>query len=166
MRYLRRSSEPALWPCCLTWASSSGSAAVSFTTERRIEFRDTDAAGIVHFSVFFPLMESAEHEMLRSLGMSVLPDRSGSSEHSPLTWPRVAASCNYIEPVRFEDVLQISVRVGKIGVSSIQYHFDFTRGKAAIANGRMTAVCCQLDDEGLKKAEIPDSVRELLSRYQ
>ena len=42
-----------------------------FKTERRVEFRDTDAAGIVHFSVFFAYMEQAEHEFLRSLGLSV-----------------------------------------------------------------------------------------------
>ncbi|MCG8653286.1 MAG: hypothetical protein MI861_25835, partial [Pirellulales bacterium] len=42
--------------------------AMTFSTKRRVEFRDTDAAGIVHFSAFFPMMEAAEHEMLRSLG--------------------------------------------------------------------------------------------------
>lgn len=139
---------------------------MAFKTERLIEFRDTDAAGIVHFSVFFPMMESAEHEMLRSLGMSVLPDFKGNSEDSPLTWPRVSASCNYTTPVRFEDRLQISVRVEKIGVSSVKYRFDFTRDGVEIAGGSMTAVCCRLSEEGLEKAEIPDSVRKLLSKHQ
>jgi len=40
----------------------------SFRTTRRVEFGDTDMAGIVHFARFFCFMESAEHEMLRSLG--------------------------------------------------------------------------------------------------
>ena len=44
----------------------------SFRSTRRIEFRDTDAAGIVHFSAFFYYMESVEHEFLRQLGLSVL----------------------------------------------------------------------------------------------
>ena len=44
----------------------------AYTTSRRIEFRDTDAAGIAHFSVFFTMMEEAEHEFLRHLGLSVL----------------------------------------------------------------------------------------------
>ena len=42
-----------------------------FIMRRRVEFRDTDAAGIAHFSVFFPWMEQAEHEVLRQLGLSV-----------------------------------------------------------------------------------------------
>ena len=137
---------------------------MAFSTERRIEFRDTDAAGIVHFSVFFPLMETAEHEMLRSLGLSVMPQSSGDG--SALTWPRVAASCNYTAAARFEDVLLISVRVGRIGTSSVQYHFDFTRQGARIADGSMTAVCCRLDGEGLQKAVIPQTIRQLLAQYQ
>ena len=44
----------------------------SFSATRRVEFRDTDAAGIMHFASFFPLMESVEHEFLRHLGLSVL----------------------------------------------------------------------------------------------
>ena len=42
-----------------------------FNTTRRIEFSDTDMAGIVHFSRFFVFMEAAEHAFLRSLGTSV-----------------------------------------------------------------------------------------------
>ncbi len=68
---------------------------MSFSTTRRVEFRDTDAAGIVHFSAFFPMMEAAEHEMLRSLGLSVLPKDTGESGVPAVTWPRVSASCNY-----------------------------------------------------------------------
>ncbi len=43
----------------------------AYRTTRRVEFRDTDAAGIVHFSAFFFYMESVEHEFLRQLGLSV-----------------------------------------------------------------------------------------------
>src|SRR5213078_989612 len=42
-----------------------------FRTTRRVEFADTDMAGIVHFANFFRYMESAEHEFLRSHGLSV-----------------------------------------------------------------------------------------------
>ena len=134
---------------------------MAFSTQRRVEFRDTDAAGIVHFSVFFPLMESAEHEMLRSLGIAVLPQEPGG-----LTWPRVAAACNYTTAARFEDLLRVSVRVAKLGTSSVQYEFEFSRDGAKIATGTMTAVCCTLGKNGLKKAVIPDEIRQLLSEHQ
>jgi 4-hydroxybenzoyl-CoA thioesterase/acyl-CoA thioester hydrolase len=149
---------------------------MSFTTSRRVEFRDTDAAGIVHFSAFFPMMETAEHEMLRSLGLSALPRPSGDPSAAVFTWPRVAAHCEYFAAARFEDLLTITVRVAKIGNTSVEYHYRFDRDDCRIAEGRMTAVCCRLKPPAaggggghevhLEKMAIPDSVRELLSRHQ
>ena len=43
-----------------------------FQLSRRVEFSDTDMAGIMHFSNFFRFMEAAETAFLRSLGLSVV----------------------------------------------------------------------------------------------
>ena len=40
----------------------------TFITHRRVEFSDTDMAGIVHFANFYRYMEQAEHDFFRSLG--------------------------------------------------------------------------------------------------
>ena len=145
--------------------------AVEFKTSRRVEFRDTDAAGIVHFSAFFPMMEAAEHEMLRSLGIPVLPH--GDADSPPITWPRVAAECTYLSAARFEDLLDITARVGKIGSTSIRYEYQFRREGINIASGALTAVCCLLrpgissaDRGGLEKIPVPEDIRQRLSRYQ
>ena len=42
-----------------------------FKTKRRVEFADTDLAGIVHFAMFFKYMEEAEHQFWRSVDLSV-----------------------------------------------------------------------------------------------
>jgi acyl-CoA thioester hydrolase len=111
-----------------------------FTTERRIEFADTDMGGIVHFSRFFVFMETAEHQFLNALGTSValeIEDRS-------IGWPRVAASCEYKQPARFGDVLEIHMRVVRQGRTSMTYGVRFRIGDREIAEGRMTSVCCEL----------------------
>ncbi len=133
-----------------------------FSVQRRIEFRDTDAAGIVHFSAFFPMMEAAEHEALRSLSLSVMqPLESGGH----LTWPRVAASCDYLSAARFEDMLTIEVSVNKLGTSSVTYGFRFHRDQTPIAYGSITAVCCLwMPGESLQKQPISSVIREQLSR--
>lgn len=145
---------------------------MTFSTLRRVEFRDTDAAGIVHFSAFFTMMEAAEHELLRSLGMSVMPKPEPGK---PLiSWPRVAASCNFMAAAHFEDLLRISVEVAEIGSSSVRYQFRFTRDEALIAEGTSTVVCCRLPgDEAagraagkLEKIPIPDQIREQLQKHQ
>lgn len=140
-----------------------------FSTTRRVEFRDTDAAGIVHFSAFFPMMESAEHEMLRSLGISVMPRHSSGPVAKRVTWPRVAATCDYVAAARFEDVLRVSVSVAKLGTTSVSYSFRFHREEQdrdqTIAVGSIVAVCCQISESGLNKVPIPEFHRSKLQTY-
>ncbi len=133
-----------------------------FETTRRVEFRDTDAAGIVHFSVFFTYMEQAEHELLRSLGDSVMytDDSLGGDI---IGWPRVAADCDYQSPVRFEDVLDVHVFLEKLGAKSVRYRHEFYVQSRAVAVGHVTAVCCRIDqDKQLQSLAIPDRLRQQL----
>ncbi|EMI15738.1 4-hydroxybenzoyl-CoA thioesterase [Rhodopirellula maiorica SM1] len=181
-----------------------------FTLQRRVEFRDTDAAGIVHFSAFFPMMEAAEHAMLRSLGISVMPPHVGgghslsesaagsqadATSRLHVTWPRVSAHCDYRAAARFEDILDITVSVLRLGNSSVEYGIRFSRAELAdasaqaggsadasaqaggsdasagshptwIAEGKLTAVCCTLSPGGkLKKTPIPEDLRKLLAKH-
>ncbi len=128
-----------------------------FNTQRRIEFADTDMAGIVHFARFFVFMETAEHEFLRSLGTSV----AAKLDHLQLGWPRLAASCEYLSPAKFEEVLDIRVAVARKGNKSMTYQFEFHRGEVIIARGQMSSVCCVVGAEGkLKSIPIPDFLTE------
>ena len=70
---------------------------------RRVEFSETDMAGIVHYSNFFRYMEAAEHAFFRSIGFSVVT----RNVDPPVGWPRVHAECDYRRPIRFEDELEI-----------------------------------------------------------
>ena len=142
---------------------------MTFSTQRRIEFCNTDAAGIAHFSAFYPMMESAEHELLRSLGISVLSRHHAGAKADKAaedpTWPRVAASCDFHAAAYFEDILTIDVDVARIGSSSIQYQFRFSRDNFPIASGTISSVCCLLTDSGLKKVPIPESIRLRLNDH-
>ena len=133
-----------------------------FRTTRRIEFADTDMAGIVHFARFFYWMESAEHAFLRSLGFSV----AMTWDDVPIGVPRVAASCDYLRPVRFEDELDVTVSVKKLGRSSVTYGFEFFKGEEAVASGEITAVFCRFTagEKGIKSIEIPAPIRAKLER--
>ena len=68
-----------------------------FIFKKRVEFCETDMAGIVHFSNFFRYMEMAEHAFIRSLGYSVHTEIDGCR----YGWPRVRAECDYRQPIRF-----------------------------------------------------------------
>src|SRR5437899_8721805 len=88
-----------------------------FVPQRRVEFHETDMAGIVHFSNFFRYMEVAEVEFLRSRGLHVSwhdgPQRYG--------FPRVSAACDFFKPARFEEELEVIVTVEQVGGKSVTY---------------------------------------------
>ena len=131
-----------------------------FKTRRKIEFADTDMAGIVHFTRFFVFMESAEHEFLRSLGTSVATEWEGNK----IGWPRLTASCEYISPLRFEDEVEIKLWVSKKGTKSLTYQFHFTLEGQDIARGQLTTVCCVTNPgEKLQAIPIPDSIASKIS---
>lgn len=134
----------------------------SFQVTRRVEFRDTDMAGIVHFSVFFTYMEQAEHEFLRSLGLGVIANVEGQE----ISWPRVSATCDYRRAIKFEQLIEITVRVARIGEKSVTYDFRFEHAGQLVADGRITAVCC-LFQHGTppQSVPIPRLLREKLTPY-
>ncbi|MEX2185990.1 MAG: thioesterase family protein [Pirellulales bacterium] len=134
----------------------------AFRTQRRIEFADTDAAGIAHFSRYFCLMEEAEHEFLRSLGLSVLL----GDDDGPISFPRVRAACDFRVALRFEDVADIDVQIEKIGRTSVAYRFAFSRGGEPIATGEIVTVCCRVShDAPLRAIEIPPWIAEKLRPF-
>jgi acyl-CoA thioester hydrolase len=131
-----------------------------FVTRRRVEFGDTDMAGIAHFSNFFRYMEAAETDFLHTFGLSVTW-RDGDRRYG---FPRVSVGCDFKRPVRFEDVLEIAVTVEKVGRTSVTYRFDFREGGDDVAVGRITAVYCRTTpDHGIESLEIPDEVRAKLT---
>ena len=117
-------------------------------------------AGIVHFSNFFRYMEVAETAFLRARGMTVSWTENGQR----YGFPRVSTACDFKQPALFEDVLTISVAVERVGIKSLSYRFEFTRGAEAIAIGRVTSVYCRsTPDHRMESLEIPAGIRAKLT---
>ncbi len=132
--------------------------AQTFTYTRRVEFADTDAAGLMHFSNFFRFMESAEHAFLRSLGHTV----HQLDDDGHIGFVRVHAECDYRRPLRFEDEVDITLTVRDVNTKSIVYDFAFRPHNApadaeALATGSLTVVCVYKDNrtQQVRAIDIP-----------
>ena len=101
---------------------------------RRVQFSETDLAGIAHFSAYFRFMEEAEHALWRAAGLSI-----GAAEQTG-GWPRVSAAFEYKRPLRFEDEFDVLVQIAETTRRSIRYGFTITIGTALVGTGSMTAV--------------------------
>ncbi len=129
-----------------------------FSITRRVEFGDTDMAGIMHFSNFFRFMEVAETAFLRSRGLTVSWTDGGQS----YGFPRVSTACDFVRPLRFEDEVTIAVTVEKIGKKSLSYKFAFMLDGQPVADGRMSSVFCRKSGGVLESLDIPADIRTKL----
>jgi YbgC/YbaW family acyl-CoA thioester hydrolase len=136
----------------------------TFSINRRVDFHETDAAGIMHFSNFYRWMEVCEHEWFRALG---LPMMSTTPEGVRLGWPRREASCGFVRPLRCGDMVRVTGSILEVGNTSVGYQFVFEKDRAGkwteVARGRMTTVHVRQDSSGRMEAEpVPAAVRAAL----
>ncbi|MEZ6063402.1 MAG: thioesterase family protein [Planctomycetaceae bacterium] len=137
--------------------------ASSFETTRRVEFCETDMAGIVHFSNFYRWMEQAEHEFFRSLGLTIV---NHQHDGSTLGWPRVSAQCRFLAPAYYEDIVTARLTVQRIGLKSVTYDVDFFVGERHVATGSMKTVCCIVEPgKPLRSIEIPPEYMSQLQEH-
>jgi acyl-CoA thioester hydrolase len=122
--------------------------AYEFKAIRRVEFSDTDMAGIMHYSNFFRFMETAEHAFFRSLGLSIVTNKV----EPPVGWPRVRAQCDYKAPLHFEDEVEIHLLVSEKKSKALSYIFKFRKLNASphleVARGALTVVCVRRRPDG------------------
>jgi len=132
----------------------------TFKTSFRVTWADTDAAQVVHFSKFFVYFERAEEEFYRYLGFSFTDLRSRGF------WlPRVEASCQYKKPARFDDLLEVELRVEDLKEKSVKLGFHITKKETAelLATGYLVVVTA--DRNTGKAAQIPIEIFEKLKRF-
>ncbi len=125
-----------------------------FEWSRLVEFYETDLAGITHFSNFYRWMESAEHAFLRDRGIVLHQEGIG--------WPRVNASADFRKPIKFGDLVRVTVSVAELKTRSVRYSFEFRVNESdeIHATGEMISVCVDLAT--MKAIEIPAGIRGLL----
>lgn len=133
--------------------------AYEFKITRRVEFSETDMAGIMHYSNFFRFMETAEHGFYRSLGFSVVLDQ----HDPPLGFPRVHAECDFKRPLRFEDLVEVHLLVQEKRSKSLSYMFRFrnlsTTPSEEVARGLIRIVCVAIHPNGkMTAAAIPPEI--------
>jgi YbgC/YbaW family acyl-CoA thioester hydrolase len=139
--------------------------AYEHTSTRRIEFSETDMAGLVHFSNFFKYMETAERDFFEAAGVDLIRTKPGEL----VGWPRARAECKFSAPVRFGDTIDVHLAVKAVKDRSIEFQFRIFRRNAdgsrtQCGKGHLTTVLTELTPEGeLSSVVIPAYVHERIT---
>jgi acyl-CoA thioester hydrolase len=120
--------------------------------QRRIEWIDTDAAGIYHWTTAFRLAEAAEAAMHTALGITDVTFGA---------LPRVAVSMKFKRALRFNDPVDVELAVATMGRSSMVYRLTIAADGGTAAEGSLTV--CFIDRSTGRAAPWPEDIRERLS---
>lgn len=122
------------------------------TLRRRIEWVDTDAAGIYHWTAAFRLAEAAEAALHTALGIA---DRTFGAT------PRVAVDANFGRSLRFNDAVDVLLSVEALGTSSARYRLEIRGAEGVAVSGSITT--CLIDAETGRPSTWPADIRQLLT---
>ncbi len=127
---------------------------VAYIHNRHVEFADTDAAGIAHFSRLLVMVEAAEHAWFKSLNIPILSTQSA--------WPCVSLDVTYKSKCEFGDELYIQIQQVTLGNSSLTYKFHAAKASNPQAAFAGTMTKCHIDPASGKSIPISDEVRNAL----
>jgi acyl-CoA thioesterase FadM len=111
---------------------------------------DTDAGGRIHFTAAFRWAEAAELGLYRELGLN---------EFVPHL-PRRHVEAEFHRVLVFDDEIDVTLSVARLGTTSITYEWQIARDGALAIDGRHTVV--HVDEHGRAQA-LPDALRAALA---
>jgi acyl-CoA thioester hydrolase len=124
----------------------------------RVGFSDTDAQGIVYYGRYLPYFDLARVEYHRNLDMLRM-DVGGELVMR-------ASSIEYHAPARFDDLLEVFIRVARIGRTSATYELAAYRVDDDLLMVTATQTLVLVDLEERKACPIPDEVRERIRAFE
>jgi YbgC/YbaW family acyl-CoA thioester hydrolase len=137
-----------------------------FTIEERVRWGDVDAARIIFYGSYIRFFEIAETELFRAAGMPY----GKVFDELDIWLPRVHLECDFHRAAQMDDLLEVSVYVGRVGRTSLRLNFEVRRKnddgeieEEPMATAHFVLVSTKRDD--LKPIPIPAALRKALKPY-
>jgi len=132
----------------------------SFSTTVRVRFADTDAQGIAHNTAYLVWFEVARVEYLRAYAGGYQALREHGVEAVVLE-----SHCRYVEPARFDDVLQVHTRCVDVSGARFRYEYSIARDDGALVADGWTAHAC-VDSATFRPTRVPTWLRDAIARVE
>lgn len=127
----------------------------------RVTYADTDKAGIIYYANYLKYLEQGRTELLRSLGVRY----RDLEVKRKLFLPAVSASCEYLAPSRYDDLLTIRTWISELGRASVSFSCEVVDnelgGKVVARVHSRHAIVTDL----WRPARVPADLRALLAPY-
>ena len=132
-----------------------------FTIEERVRWGDVDAARIIFYGAYIHFFEFAETELFREVGLHY-----GTMFDELKIWlPRVHLECDFRRAATLDDLLEVSVYVGRFGTKSMRLNFEVRRKGSEELIATAHFVLAAVNQDTFETVPIPSEMREKLAPY-
>ena len=94
-----------------------------FSIEERVRWGDVDAARIIFYGAYIRFFEFAETELFRAVGLPY----GVMFDELDIWLPRAHLECDFRRAAHLDDLLEVSVYVGRVGTKSLRLNFEVRR---------------------------------------
>jgi acyl-CoA thioester hydrolase len=132
-----------------------------FTIEERVRWGDVDAARIIFYGAYIRFFEFAETELFRAVGLpyGVIFDELD------IWLPRVHLECDFHRAAQLDDLLEVSVYVGRIGNKSMRLNFEVRRKGESPLIADAHFVLAAVKRDNFETVPVPETLRVRLAPY-
>ena len=135
--------------------------AFKFSIEERVRWGDVDAAGIIFYGAYIRFFEFAETELFRGVGLSY----ARMFDELDVWLPRVHLECDFRRAAKLDDLLEVTVYVGRIGNKSLRLNFEVRRKGEEALVAEAHFVLASVRRETFETVPIPEELRRRLAPY-
>ncbi|MBM4764982.1 thioesterase family protein [Bacillus sp. B15-48] len=126
---------------------------------KRVEWGDTDAAGIVFSPNFYRWLDEAVHYFFESVGYPL----TKVIKEEQITIPVVESKCSFQRPLKFADHFTIQTTILEIRDKVIKFNHDFIKDGEKIASAYQIRAIVDITGEKLKAVSIPPHIRRAIN---
>jgi YbgC/YbaW family acyl-CoA thioester hydrolase len=132
-----------------------------YTIEERVRWGDVDAASIIFYGAYIRFFEFAETELFRSVGLPY----GVMFDELDIWLPRVHLECDFHHAAQLDDLLEVSVYVGRVGNKSMRLDFEVRRKGDDLIIADAHFVLAAVRRDSFETVPIPDDLRKRLALY-
>jgi len=123
----------------------------------RVRYAETDQMGIVYYANYFVWFEVGRTDLLRHAGGSYR-----EMEREGVSLPVVEAHCEYRQPARYDDELEIRTRGGLVSAVRVRFDYEVMRPSDDTALAGGYTVHAAIDAAG-RPRRLPERIIQLLA---
>ena len=128
-----------------------------FSIPIRVYYEDTDAGGVVYYANYLKFLERARTEWLRAFGF----EQDELLRRDGVVFAVRSVNIEFLKPARFNDLIEVSLAMGKRGNASVTLTQQIRRGEETLCEAQVRVAC--LDAASFAPRSFPETVAARLT---